>query len=388
MSNEDHNKLNNISDFNTLNNKNNVLKYYDVIIIGAGPAGCSASIYAIRSGLSVAMLCGNMPGGQLMITTDVENYPGFQSIMGPDLMINMMDQCKHLGVPLIYENVEKVIPIDNNASLIVNENDSLKQVEVESNQTEIASNQAKVESKQIEAESKQIEVELKENKVNFVIHTNAQENNIYHTKAIILATGASARWLGLESETRLRQNGGVSGCATCDGMFYKNKEVAVIGGGNSAAEEALFLSKIVSKVYIIHRRDKMRCEKILFDRILKNPKIHIMWNCVTEDMLASSETGKLNQLKLKNIISNEVIYLNVEGAFVAIGHNPNSSIVSNLVEIDKDGYIITVPGSTKTSYAGIFAAGDVQDKIFRQAVTAAGTGCMAALEVLKFLEEQ
>ncbi|MFO1130019.1 MAG: thioredoxin-disulfide reductase [Rickettsiales bacterium] len=314
------------------------INYYNVIIIGSGPAGCSAAIYAARSGLKTAMICGNAPGGQLTITTDVENYPGFKHILGPDLMFNMIEQCKALAVDIIYEHVEQLIPVNK---------DNIEQP----------------------------------NNIKFLLKTF----NEYYAEAIILATGASAKWLGLPNETKLRQNGGVSGCATCDGMFYKNKEVAVIGGGNSAAEEALFLANLASKVYIVHRKDKMRCEQILFDRILKNPKIHIIWNSIVEDML-SGEDNKLSYLLLKDIISNKTQELKVEGAFIAIGHTPNSQLVSKLINIDSEGYIITEPNSTKTSMPGIFAAGDVQDKVFRQAITAAGTGCMAALEALKFIE--
>jgi thioredoxin reductase (NADPH) len=303
-----------------------------VAIIGSGPAGYSAAIYAARANLNPIMINGNQPGGQLTITTEVENYPGFaEAIQGPWLMEQMEAQAKHVGTKIIYDHIETV--------------DFSKRP--------------------------------------FVLI--AESGDIFEADAVIIATGAQAKWLGLESEKKF-QGYGVSGCATCDGFFFKNKEVAVVGGGNSAVEEALFLTNHASKVYVIHRRDKFKAEKILQDRLFKNPKIEVIWNYALEEILGNENPKFVTHAKLKNTQNNEIKELKVDGIFIAIGHKPNSDIFKETgLEIDSEGYLITKAGTATTNIKGVFAAGDIQDKIYRQAITAAGTGCMAALEVEKFL---
>tara|TARA_B100001063_G_scaffold99515_1_gene92971 strand:+ start:1541 stop:2464 length:924 start_codon:yes stop_codon:yes gene_type:complete len=299
-----------------------------VLIIGSGPAGYTAAIYAARAMMKPIVVQGYQPGGQLTITTDVENYPGFGDIVqGPWLMEQMQKQAHNVGTELI--------------------TDMIKSVDLS--------------SKPFKAES--------------------EDGGSYTADSIIISTGASARWLGLESETKF-QNNGVSACATCDGFFFQDQEVVVVGGGNSAVEEALYLSKIASKVTLIHRRDKLRAEQILQDRLFADEKINVIWNATVEEILGE-ET--VNAVKIKSTDDGSTMEYPTNGVFVAIGHDPATSIFKGHLDMDQDGYIITKPDSTETSIPGVFAAGDVKDKIYRQAVTAAGMGCMAALEAEKFL---
>ncbi len=321
-----------------------------VLVLGSGPAGCTAAIYAARANLAPIMVRGLQPGGQLTITTDVENYPGFaDAVQGPWLMEQMEAQAKNVGAVVIDDIVE--------------------------------------------------EADL--SKRPFVL--KGDSGDIYTCDALIICTGASARWLGLESEKTF-QGKGVSACATCDGFFYKGKEVAVVGGGNSAVEEALYLTNHASKVTLIHRRDALRSEKILQERLLNNPKVQVLWDSVVEDILGNTNTGPalalggtlggagtplgVNALKLKNVKTGKISTLSIDGVFIAIGHTPNTTMFKGQLDRDEGGYIITRPGSTATSLAGVYAAGDVQDHTYQQAVTAAGSGCMAALDVEKFLAEQ
>lgn len=301
-----------------------------VLIIGSGPAGLSAAIYAARASLNPVLIHGMQPGGQLTITTDVENYPGFaEVIQGPWLMQEMEKQAEKVGTKFVHDYVEKV---DLSARP-------------------------------------------------FRVYTGSGE---YITDSLIICTGAQAKWLGLKSEQDF-QGFGVSGCATCDGFFYKGKDVVVIGGGNSAVEEAIYLTNHAKKVYVVHRRDEFKAEKILQDRLFKNEKISVIWDSALEEVVGTSSPKSVTGVKLKNVKTNEITNLTCDGVFIAIGHKPNTDLFKEQLRIDDDGYIITKPNSTKTSIDGVFAAGDVQDKIYRQAVTAAGTGCMAALEVEKFL---
>lgn len=303
-----------------------------VAIIGSGPAGYTAAIYAARANLEPIIINGNTPGGQLTITTDVENYPGFaESIQGPWLVEQMEKQAVHVGTKIFHDHITQV--------------DFSKRP--------------------------------------FVL--NGESGDVYEADAVVIATGAQAKWLGLESEKKF-QGFGVSGCATCDGFFFKNKEVIVVGGGNSAVEEALYLTNHAKKVYVVHRRDKFKSEKILQDRLFKNPKIEVIWNHALDEVLGSETPKTVTGARLKNTVSGETREMPIDGIFVAIGHKPNSDLFKNTgIEIDEEGYILTKPNSTATSLPGVYAAGDIQDKIYRQAVTAAGTGCMAALEIEKFL---
>jgi thioredoxin reductase (NADPH) len=302
-----------------------------VLIIGSGPAGLSAAIYAARAALDPILIHGMQPGGQLTITTDVENYPGFaDTIQGPWLMQQMEAQAQKVGTKLVHDYVEKV--------------------------------------------------ELLQKP--FKAYTAS--GNIYEADTIIIATGAEAKWLGLESEKEF-QGFGVSGCATCDGFFFKGKEVMVVGGGNTAVEEALFLTNFASKVHVIHRRTEFRAEKILQERLLQNAKISVIWNHVLEEVIGTENPNSVTGAKIKDVISGKITDISCDGIFIAIGHKPNTDLFKTQLKIDGEGYIITTPGSTTTSIPGVFAAGDVQDKIYRQAVTAAGTGCMAALEADKYL---
>jgi thioredoxin reductase (NADPH) len=305
-----------------------------VLIIGSGPAGYSAAIYCARANLEPIMVNGNQPGGQLTITTEVENYPGFgEAIQGPWLMEQMEKQAIHVGTKIIFDHISQV---DFSKSTFI---------------------------------------------------LKGESGDEYQAQAVIICTGAQARWLGIESEKKF-QGYGVSGCATCDGFFFKNKEVMVVGGGNSAIEEALYLTNHASKVYIIHRRDKFRGEKILQDRLFKNPKIEVIWNNELNEVIGSENPKSVTHAKLKNTIDGKISEMKIDGIFIAIGHKPNSNIFRNTtLEIDNEGYLITKANSTATNIPGIFAAGDIQDKIYRQAITAAGTGCMAALEVEKFLAD-
>ncbi len=301
----------------------------NVIIIGSGPAGYTAAIYAARANLKPILVSGFQPGGQLTITTDVENYPGYEDpIQGPWLMEQMQKQAAHVGTEIINSQVTEVF--------------------------------------------------LKEK----IKKLNLDNGTTLNTKTVIISTGAQARWLGLENEDKF-QGHGLSACATCDGFFFKDKEVAVIGGGNSAAEEALFLTKFATKVYLVHRRDKLRAEKILQDRLKQNSKIEFIWN---SEVAKFNGNDDLESIDLLNKQENKISNLKIDGVFIAIGHDPATQLFKGQLKMDEGGYIITDPDSTKTSIEGVFAAGDVKDKIYRQAVTAAGMGCMAALEVEKYLD--
>jgi len=301
----------------------------NVIIIGSGPAGYTAAIYAARANLKPILVSGLQPGGQLTITTDVENYPGYEDpIQGPWLMDQMQKQAAHVGTEIINSQVTEVFL-----------NEKVKRL-------------------------------------------NLDNGTTLNAKTVIISTGAQARWLGLENESKF-QGHGLSACATCDGFFFKDKEVAVIGGGNSAAEEALFLTKFATKVYLIHRRDKLRAEKILQDRLKENSKIEFIWN---SEVTKFNGNDDLESIDLLNKKDNQTSTLKIDGVFIAIGHDPATQLFKGQLKMDDGGYIITDPDSTKTSIDGVFAAGDVKDKIYRQAVTAAGMGCMAALEVEKYLD--
>tara|TARA_B100000963_G_C22524060_1_gene624436 strand:- start:184 stop:1104 length:921 start_codon:yes stop_codon:yes gene_type:complete len=301
----------------------------NVIIIGSGPAGYTAAIYAARANLKPILVSGFQPGGQLTITTDVENYPGYEDpIQGPWLMEQMQKQAAQVGTEIINSQVTEVFL-----------GEKIKKLSLDNGTT-------------------------------------------LNSKTVIISTGAQARWLGLENETKF-QGHGLSACATCDGFFFKDKEVAVIGGGNSAAEEALFLTKFATKVYIVHRRDKLRAEKILQERLKKNSKIEFIWN---NEVTKFNGNNDLESIDLINKQDNKTSSLKIDGVFIAIGHDPATQLFKDQLKMDEGGYIITDPDSTKTSVEGVFAAGDVKDKIYRQAVTAAGMGCMAALEVEKYLD--
>ena len=302
-----------------------------VVIVGSGPAGYTAAIYAARAMLEPVMIQGVQPGGQLTITTDVENYPGFADVIqGPWLMEQMQAQAAHVGTKIVTDHVNKV--------------------------------------------------ELKQRPFKIV----CDSGDVYLADALIIATGAQARWLDLPSEQKFKGYG-VSACATCDGFFYRNKEVIVIGGGNTAVEEALFLTNFATKVTVVHRRDAFRAEKILQDRLFKHPKIEVIWDSVLEDVLGSEQPLKVNRVKLKNVKTGAVTEHAADGVFIAIGHHPASELFAGQLQMKSSGYIITAGYSTATSVPGVFAAGDVTDDIYRQAVTAAGQGCMAALEAEKFL---
>jgi len=302
----------------------------NVVIIGSGPAGYTAAIYTARANLKPIMISGLQPGGQLTITTDVENYPGYEDpVQGPWLMEQMKKQSENVGTNVISSMVTSV-----------DLNSKVKKITLDDG-TEI------------------------------------------HSKTVIISTGAQARWLNAKNEDKLK-GFGISACATCDGFFFKDKIVAVVGGGNSAAEEALFLTNFASKVYLIHRRDKLRSEKILQDRLTKNSKIEFLWNKQVEEYLGDKN---LNGVLLSDTITSERTELQIDGLFVAIGHDPATRIFKDKLDMDNDGYIITKPDSTETNISGVYAAGDVKDKIYRQAVTAAGMGCMAALEAEKYISE-
>ena len=315
-----------------MNNKST--KHTKVLILGSGPAGYTAAIYAARAMLKPILVHGSQPGGQLTTTTDVENYPGYSKVIqGPWLMDEMKGQAVAVGTEMIQDHIKKV--------------DLTK--------------------KPFEAQG--------------------DSGQIYTADSIIISTGAQARWLNLKSEQNFR-GFGVSACATCDGFFFKDKEVAVVGGGNAAVEEAMFLTKFASSVKLIHRRDKLRAEKMLQEKLKANKKIEIIWDSVVEDVLGTTEPKGVNAIKIKNVKDNKIKELKVDGLFIAIGHDPATQLFKDQLKMDKEGYLITKPDSTTTNIPGVFAAGDVKDKIFRQAVTAAGMGCMAALEAEKHLSSK
>ena len=314
--------------------KNNSNKHSKVLILGSGPAGYTAAIYTARAMLKPILVYGSEPGGQLSTTTDVQNYPGYSDIIqGPWLMEQMKEQSKAVGAEMIQDHIKKV-------------------------------DLGKKPFKAIGDSGKE-----------------------YLGDTLIISTGAQARWLNLKSEQEYR-GFGVSGCATCDGFFYKDKEVAVIGGGNAAVEEAIFLTKFATKVKLIHRRDELRAEKMLQKKLMENKKIEIIWNSVLEEVLGNKNPKGVTGIKIKNVKTNKITQINIHGLFIAIGHDPATSLFKGQLDMDKEGYLITKPDSTATNKPGVFAAGDVKDKVFRQAVTAAGMGCMSALEAEKFLSTQ
>jgi thioredoxin reductase (NADPH) len=307
------------------------VKHAKLIVLGSGPAGYTAAIYAARAMLKPVVIQGGQPGGQMTITTDVENYPGFADVIqGPWLMEQMQAQAAHVGTEFIMDHITRV---DLSHRPFRLEGDS---------------------------------------------------GDTYSCDALIIATGAQARWLGLASEEKFKGHG-VSACATCDGFFYKGKQVAVFGGGNTAVEEALFLTNFASKVTIVHRRDAFRAERIMQERLFKNPKIEVIWDSVLQEVTGSENPKSVTAVSVKNVKSGKVTQLPVDGVFVAIGHAPATELFKGQLEMKDSGYLVTAPDSTRTSISGVFAAGDVKDDIFRQAVTAAGMGCMAALEAERYL---
>jgi len=306
-------------------------KHSKLLIIGAGPAGYTAAIYAARANLKPTLIEGLQPGGQMTITTDVENYPGFANVIqGPWLMEQMRAQAAHVGTELVSDLITKV--------------DFSRRP----------------------------------------FRAEADSGAVFTADAVIIATGAQARWLGLPSEERYR-GFGVSACATCDGFFFRGKEVAIVGGGNTAVEEALYLTHHASKVTLIHRRDRFRAEKIMQDRLFANPKIEVIWDSTVEEVLGGGEPPGVTGVRIRNVKSGKTTDLKVDGLFIAIGHTPATELFRGQLDTDAEGYLLTRPDSTQTSIPGVFAAGDVKDKVFRQAITAAGMGCMAALEAEKFL---
>ncbi len=303
----------------------------NVIIIGSGPAGYTAGIYASRANLKPLLLTGYEPGGQLMITTDVENYPGYpDGVLGPQMMEDFKKQAENMGTEIKYGTVTKVDFSERPFKVIVD------------------------------------------------------DAEVWKSQSVIIATGASAKWLGLESEKRLNGHG-VSACAVCDGFFFKGMDVAVVGGGDTAAEEALYLSKLCPKVHLLVRRDQMRASKVMQERVLKSENIIVHWNTETVEILGEKE---VEGVKVRNRETGEESVIPIQGFFVAIGHKPNTDIFKDWLDMDETGYLLTKPGSSHTNIPGVFAAGDAQDKIYRQAVTAAGSGCMAALDAERWLGEQ
>ena len=306
-------------------------KHAKVIVLGSGPAGYTAAIYAARAMLQPMLIQGIQPGGQLTITTDVENYPGFADVIqGPWLMEQMQAQAEHVGTDMVMDHITSV-DLDTRPFKLVGDGGAT-----------------------------------------------------YTCDSLIVCTGAQAKWLGLPSESEF-QGFGVSACATCDGFFYRGKEVIVVGGGNTAVEEALFLTNFASRVTVVHRRDEFRSEKILQERLFKNPKIEVLWDTTLEEVLGTSDPKSVNAARLKNVKTGEVTDRPVDGIFIAIGHAPATELFTGKLETKQGGYVVTAPDSTATSVPGVFAAGDVTDDIYRQAVTAAGMGCMAALEAEKYI---
>ena len=302
-----------------------------VLVIGSGPAGCTAAIYATRAGLDTVLVHGMQPGGQLTITTDVENYPGFADIIqGPWLMDQMIAQAVNVGTTVVQDTVVSV-SLDRRPFI-----------------------------------------------------TKTASGKLYRSDVLIICTGSVAKWLGIPSEVKF-QGAGVSGCATCDAVFYRNKVVMVVGGGNTAVEEALHLTKFASKIMLLHRRDTLRAEKILQDRLFANKKVEFIWNTVLEEILGTDDPKSVTGVRISDVKTSKRQEIALDGVFIAIGHTPNTELFKGRLDMDASGYLITKPNSTATNIDGVFAAGDVQDSIFRQAVTAAGTGCMAALEADKFI---
>jgi thioredoxin reductase (NADPH) len=302
-----------------------------LVIIGSGPAGYTAAIYAARAMLQPILIQGIQPGGQLTITTEVENYPGFADVIqGPWLMQQMQQQAEHVGTQMVTDHVTRV---------------------------DLSQRPFRIE---------------------------CDSGDVYLAEALVLATGAQARWLDIPSEQKFKGHG-VSACATCDGFFYRGKNVVVVGGGNTAVEEALFLTNFAASVTLVHRRDHLRAEKILQERLFKNAKIAVVWDSVLEEVVGSENPSKVTGVKLKNVVNDTITALATDGVFIAIGHTPASELVAGQVKMKSSGYVLTAPYSTATSVPGLFAAGDVTDDIYRQAVTAAGQGCMAALEAERFL---
>jgi thioredoxin reductase (NADPH) len=306
-------------------------KHSKVLILGSGPAGYTAAIYAARAMLKPVVVQGSQPGGQMTITTDVENYPGFaEVIQGPWLMEQMRAQAEHVGTEMVMDQI----------------------VDVEFNRRPF--------------------------------RLQGDSGDTYSCDALIIATGAQARWLDLPSEAKFKGYG-VSACATCDGFFYKGKTVVVVGGGNTAVEEALFLTNFAERVTIVHRRDSFRAERILQERLFKHPKINVVWNSVLEEVLGTEDPRGVSAVLLRNVQSGTTTRLDTDGVFIAIGHVPATELFKGKLEMNASGYLLTAPDSTRTSIPGVFAAGDVKDETFRQAVTAAGMGCMAALEAERYL---
>ena len=304
-----------------------------VLILGSGPAGYTAAIYAARANLQPMLVQGLEPGGQLSITTDVENYPGFAAVIqGPWLMEQMKEQAESVGTAMHSDVI--------------------------------------------------VEVDLKARPIRCIGDSGA----VYTGDSLIICTGAQARWLGLDSETKFR-GFGVSACATCDGFFFRDKTVAVVGGGNTAVEEAIFLTNFAAKVYVVHRRDALRADKILQDRLFRNPKIEMLWDHVVDSVLGEDDPLSVTGMRLENVKDGATRDVAIDGLFIAIGHDPATALFKGQLDMDAEGYIVTAPDSTATKLPGVFAAGDVKDKVYRQAVTAAGMGCMAALEAEKYLAE-
>ena len=308
-------------------------KHTEILIIGSGPAGWTAAVYGARAMRDVTVVTGMQPGGQLTITTEVENYPGFTEIQGPELMVKMQEHAEAMGATVI--------------------NDHIADVDFSSRPFKAV----------------------------------GESGTTYTADSVVISTGAQAKWLGIPSEEKYK-GFGVSACATCDGFFYRGKDVLVVGGGNTAVEEALFLTNFASKVTVVHRRDSFRAEKILQDRLFKNPKVEVVWNTVLDEVLGEGDPPGVTGARLKHVDTGETTDIPVHGVFIAIGHAPSTEFFKGKLAMKDNGYLITAPDSTATEIPGVFAAGDVTDETYRQAVTAAGMGCMAALEAERFLSEQ